>query len=85
MPNRTHWIFTRERRMHGMADSETFGVGGRVPAAGAWGFAATRDLAHEGIALVESGKHTRATHHARSNESPVVPLDDTFTSFSDAV
>jgi TldD protein len=42
--NRTQSVTTRENRVTGLDDSETMGMGVRVLADGAWGFAATRDL-----------------------------------------
>ena len=42
--NRSQFVQTRERRVQGLADTETFGVGVRTLVNGAWGFAATADL-----------------------------------------
>jgi TldD protein len=42
--NRNQAIATREQRVLGLSDNETMGLGVRVLADGAWGFAATRDL-----------------------------------------
>ena len=48
--NRSQAVFTRERRVQGLADSETAGVGVRALVDGTWGFAATRDLTPDGVA-----------------------------------
>jgi TldD protein len=66
--NRTQQIFTRERRVQGMADNETFGVGVRALVAGAWGFAATRELTRDGVAAVAR----QAVAQARANRSALV-------------
>jgi TldD protein len=42
--NRNQAIQTREQRVTGISDNETMGLGVRVLADGAWGFAATREL-----------------------------------------
>ncbi len=42
--NRNQSVSTREQRVTGLEDSETFGFGVRVLAQGAWGFAGSRDL-----------------------------------------
>src|SRR5881409_2526295 len=50
--NRTQSVGTRERRITGFQDSETFGFGVRVLANGAWGFAASRELALDEVERV---------------------------------
>ena len=45
--NRNQAILTREHRVQSLSDSETFGFGVRVLVKGAWGFAASRELARE--------------------------------------
>ena len=47
--NRSQTIFTRERRVQNMSDSETFGIGVRVLVNGAWGFAAGRELTRDDV------------------------------------
>jgi TldD protein len=42
--NRSQGIQTRERRVQGLSDNETMGIGVRALVNGAWGFAATSDL-----------------------------------------
>ncbi|MCU0647045.1 MAG: TldD/PmbA family protein [Gemmatimonadaceae bacterium] len=50
--SRTQNVFTRERRVQGLVDNETLGVGVRVLVDGAWGFAATSDLRADAVARV---------------------------------
>jgi TldD protein len=47
--NRNQFVATRERRVTGLNDAETFGFGVRVIADGTWGFAASRDLTREDV------------------------------------
>jgi TldD protein len=47
--NRNQAISTREQRVVSLADNETMGLGVRVLANGAWGFAATRRLEAEAV------------------------------------
>ena len=42
--NRNQSVNTRERRVQGIQDNETFGFGVRTLVGGAWGFAASSDL-----------------------------------------
>ncbi len=44
------FVATRENRVQNIANGESFGVGIRVIANGAWGFAASNDVTKEGIA-----------------------------------
>ncbi|HSE53114.1 MAG TPA: DNA gyrase modulator, partial [Gemmatimonadales bacterium] len=43
-------VSTRERRVQGIGNSESFGVGVRVIVDGTWGFAATPDVTPESVA-----------------------------------
>ena len=66
--NRSQRIFTREHRVQGLNDSETFGLGVRVLVNGAWGFAAGRELTKDAVlALVK-----RAVAQAGANRSALV-------------
>src|SRR5262245_38713405 len=47
---RSQFVSTRERRVQGLADTETAGIGVRTMVNGAWGFAATADLTPDGVA-----------------------------------
>ena len=64
--SRVQTIFTRERRVGGLQDTETFGVGVRVLVDGAWGFAATSELAADSVARVAR----QAVAQARANRTP---------------
>jgi TldD protein len=66
--NRSQRIFTREHRVQALDDSETFGIGVRVLANGAWGFAAGRELTKDQVlALVK-----RAMAQAQANRTALV-------------
>ena len=47
---RTQGIQTRERRVQGLSDNETAGIGIRTLVDGAWGFAATAELTTDAVA-----------------------------------
>jgi len=64
--NRTQNINTRERRVGGLSDNETFGVGVRVLVQGSWGFAATSELTDEGVVRVAR----QAAAQAKANRTP---------------
>jgi TldD protein len=79
--NRNQGITTRENRVTSLSDNETLGLGVRVLVDGAWGFAATRELARD---EVEAAVRT-AVEQARANRSalrrpvelaPVEPVRD---------
>jgi TldD protein len=61
---RTQNISTRDRRVSGFTDSETFGFGVRVLVAGTWGFAASREVEREEVVRVAR----RAVAQARANQ-----------------
>src|SRR5205085_8523113 len=63
--NRSQFVATRERRVQGLADSETFGVGVRALVNGAWGFAATAELTPDAVAAVAR----QAVAQARANRA----------------
>ena len=44
------FVTTRENKVQGVANTESFGVGIRVIANGSWGFAASNEVTKEGIA-----------------------------------
>ena len=50
--NRVQSISTRERRVQGLSDNETFGIGVRTLVGGAWGFAASSDLTRDEVARI---------------------------------
>jgi TldD protein len=76
--NRSQFVATRERRVQGLADSETFGAGVRALVGGAWGFAATSDLTADGVATaaqqaVAQAKANRAAQVRPHSLAPVQP------------
>jgi TldD protein len=75
---RSQFVATRERRVQGLADSETFGVGVRTLVNGAWGFAATRELTKDGVAnaartAAAQAKANRAAQLKPITLAPVTP------------
>jgi TldD protein len=79
--NRNQSVRTREQQITGLQDSETFGFGVRVLVAGAWGFAASRDLTAAEVdrvtraAVVQARANRRATKRAVTL-APVEPVKD---------
>ncbi|MHB1224538.1 MAG: TldD/PmbA family protein [Gemmatimonadaceae bacterium] len=65
---RTQNIFTRERRVAGINDRETFGFGVRALVDGAWGFAASSELTAEEVARVAR----QAVEQARANRAALI-------------
>ena len=70
--NRTQSIFTRERRVAGLSDNETFGIGVRVLVEGAWGFAATSNLEPDSVARVARQAVAQAKANRTPGQRPVV-------------
>jgi TldD protein len=66
--NRTQNVSTREQRVSGVADNETYGFGIRTLVNGSWGFAASRDLTKEEVSRVAK----QAVAQARANRSALV-------------
>jgi TldD protein len=66
--NRNQAIFTREQRVQALSDNETFGLGVRALAGGAWGFAASQELSRDEVARVAR----QAVEQARANRAAVV-------------
>ena len=62
---RSQGIQTRERRVQGLSDNETAGMGLRVLVNGAWGFAATADLTTDAVV----GLARSAVAQARANRA----------------
>jgi TldD protein len=69
--NRTQSVSTRERQITGFSDSETFGMGVRVLAGGAWGFAASRDVTAEEAARVARQAVAQARANAVTIQRPI--------------
>ena len=79
--NRVRTLSTRERRVQGIADSETMGCGVRVLVDGTWGFAATRELTGDAVArcarqAVAQAKANRRTQVAPVRLAPAAPTKD---------
>jgi TldD protein len=68
---RTQTIFTREKRVQGLSDNETFGIGVRVLVNGAWGFAATSDLSVDAVSRVARQAVAQAKANAAPGRKPV--------------
>ncbi|HEY6827559.1 MAG TPA: TldD/PmbA family protein [Gemmatimonadaceae bacterium] len=66
--NRNQNVSTREQRVSGVSDNETYGFGVRTLVGGCWGFAASRDLTKDEVARVAK----QAAAQARANRSALV-------------
>ena len=64
-------VSTRERRVQGIGNSESFGVGVRVIVDGTWGFAATPDVTPESVARTATRAVAIARANARLQTEPV--------------
>jgi len=69
--NRSQSVGTREARVTGFNDSETFGFGVRVLAGGAWGFAASRDLNAQEVQRMARQAVAQARANAAGTRTPV--------------
>ena len=68
---RNQYIITREDKVLNTVDTESYGVGIRVIAAGCWGFAATDRLDNDGIAQAAAMAVSIAKENARLQKEPV--------------
>ena len=68
---RNQALGTRERQITFFNDGDTFGFGVRVLASGAWGFAASRDLAPDEVTRVARQAVEQARANARAMRRPV--------------
>ena len=66
--NRNQSVSTRELRVSGVSDNETYGFGVRALVGGCWGFSASRDLTKDEVARVAK----QAAAQARANRSALV-------------
>jgi TldD protein len=68
-------VNTRERRITGVADSESYGIGIRSLVNGSWGFAATSNMTKEGVvkAARESARIARAAETAQRRPVELAP------------
>jgi TldD protein len=65
------FVVTRENRVQAIANTESFGVGIRVIAGGAWGFAATNDVTPDGVARTAKRAVAVAMANAKIITEPV--------------
>jgi TldD protein len=70
--NRNQSINTRERRVQGVQDNETFGFGVRTLVGGAWGFAASSDLTRDEVARIARQSAAQASANRAALVKPVV-------------
>ena len=70
--NRNQSINTRERRVQGLSDNETFGFGVRTLVGGAWGFAASSDLTRDEVARIARQAAAQAAANRAALVKPVV-------------
>jgi TldD protein len=70
--NRNQSINTRERRVQGVQDNETFGFGVRTLVGGAWGFAASSDLTRDEVARIARQAAAQASANRAALVKPVV-------------
>jgi len=70
--NRTQNVFTRERRVQGVVDNETFGFGVRVLVNGAWGFAASSMITPDEIVRVARQAARQAQASGSTQLKPVI-------------
>jgi TldD protein len=70
--NRNQSINTRERRVQGIQDNETFGFGVRTLVGGAWGFAASSDLTRDEVARIARQAVAQASANRAALVKPVV-------------
>lgn len=65
------FISTREKRVQGITNTESFGVGIRVIAKGTWGFAATNDVTADGIKKATERALAIAKANSKFQKEPV--------------
>ncbi len=65
------FVITREDKVQNVVNAESTGIGIRVIANGAWGFAATRDLSTAGVAAAARQATTIAKANSRFQTAPV--------------
>jgi TldD protein len=75
--NRTQGIATREDRVQGLVDNDTFGFGVRVLVEGTWGFAASRTVDRDEMARVarEAVAQARANRVAQIRPVELAPAE----------
>ena len=78
---RNNSVFTRERQISNIVDTDTMGVGVRALVDGTWGFAATRVLTRDGVAraareAVAIAKANRVARDRAVELTPATPTPD---------
>ena len=68
---RSQSVQTRERRVQGLSDNDTAGVGIRTLVNGAWGFAASADLTTESVAALARSAVTQAKANRAALARPI--------------
>lgn len=66
------FVSTREKKVQGIANTESFGVGIRVIANGTWGFAATNNVTPEGMKKTAERAVAIAKANSKFQKQPVV-------------
>ncbi|HTE44443.1 MAG TPA: TldD/PmbA family protein [Gemmatimonadaceae bacterium] len=69
---RSQFVQTRERRVQGLADTETAGIGVRTLVNGAWGFSATADLTPDSVVAVARKAVAQAKSNRAALTKPIV-------------
>jgi TldD protein len=69
---RSQAVNTRERRVQGLSDNETSGIGVRALVNGAWGFAATAELTMDAVAAIARSAVDQAKANRAALARPVV-------------
>ncbi|MGH8031087.1 MAG: TldD/PmbA family protein [Luteimonas sp.] len=64
-------VITREDKVQNVVNTESTGIGIRVIAGGAWGFAATSDLSSEGVAMAARQAVAIAKANSKAQTKPV--------------
>src|SRR5215510_2751428 len=69
---RSQSVQTRERRVQGLSDTETAGIGVRTLVNGAWGFAATADLSADSVTAIARKAVAQAKANRAALTKPIV-------------
>ena len=69
---RSQSVQTRERRVQGLSDTETAGIGVRALVNGAWGFAATANLTPDSVAAIARSAVAQARANRAALAKPIV-------------
>ncbi|MGQ0648549.1 MAG: PmbA/TldA family metallopeptidase, partial [Gemmatimonadaceae bacterium] len=77
--NRSQNVFTRERRVQGVSDNDTFGFGVRALVQGTWGFAASSDVTRDEVSRVarQAVAQSKANRVAQLRPVQLAPAEAT--------